>query len=429
MIFLDMAAVLCQLVLIYALFVLSGINTRIVLYRYFNPYTFFILFYLLFFIIEQFYYETDQFHFLGQEAFPFALSRDVYNQVQLKLILFLGAIVVGSIFTTPYLRNTPLAEFRRFFHLRTNAAETLILRVYLGVGVAAILYLGRELADMDSFRSALVKSTSGLVATAISFFGNFAYAVLMAQSISRRKYFTAFVLTFIFGAAILYTGARGRFLWPLLISLMIVFSVNNRIPMIKAIFSSFGLLVILSVMDPLKKALTEANASFGFSDIGTSLSLLMEKRNFDGFANFALISTTGSIPPSISYLVTGIRDVFMDTYFPKIYASGVAFGSTIPGYFYLAGGLTGLVILGVLYGVSLGLINILLRNTRERWVIYSIYFALTFYVAVGGDFMESRNKLLTAIAPGPVALLIRYLLNRNRLPARPQQDVQVKYGR
>jgi hypothetical protein len=380
-----------------------------VLYRYFNPLSFFCLFYFLFFLIEQVFYLCNGFEILGSEAFRGKDLHEIYTRTQVALVAFLCGVAVGSFpFCLPLWRTKPVDTEELL-----GASETRVGRggvwLFFAIGIAATIYLGRTLAASDdAMRSQLVKTTGGKLATALAFFGNFAAAVLVYMQARDRRYLRALAITAVFGAAVLYTGARGRFLWPVSFAVIMVFSARNMFPAKKVLAFCLAALAILAVMDPLKKALTDRDATFTGADVQTTFETFLDKRNFDGFANFALIYGRADITPDLKY-ARGIRDVFMTTYFYEVYESGVAYGSTFPGYFYLVGGLPALLALSVVFGALLGALNLALRRLRNRWLVTSYLFGIVWLAAVGGDFVESLGKLAVAVAPGPILLVVERL--------------------
>jgi hypothetical protein len=193
------------------------------------------------------------------------------------------------------------------------------------------------------------------------------------------------------------TGSRGRLLWPLAIALLLVASERGSIRWGRTLLVGAAMFVALLGLDPLIEFLRSGDSS-GFGR-AFDAARLFEKRNFDGFSNLALIVGDGSIEPDIAYLGSGARDVFMNTYFPVVYAFGVGFGTSVPGWFYLVGGVPLLCVMAALYGVVLQVINRWLAGTDDPVLVYGYLFAMTWMAAVGGNFVESVDKMVVAFAP------------------------------
>ena len=422
----HLLAIFCQLLLLGALCWTQSRRTSVLMYRYFTPAGFVTFWYVMYFIIEQLAYITNGYTMLGMEALSADKAIAVYEHTQLLLMAMLAAMTVGSALVPLPRRSLEPQEFTRTLSSGVGLWTVLMVLAFFAMGMIATVYLGRQfthLTSLGQFRSGLVKSTDGLMATVVQFFGNFAYSVLLFWLIKARRYLLAAGLIAAFFAATLYTGARGRFLWPTLIGMAAVFASSNKLPTARLAITGVLGVFALSIMDPLRKSLVDPTATFTLASPGDFVSDLLLKRNFDGFANFGLISGLGFVEPHLARLVTGARDTFMLTFFPEIYRSGVAFGSTLPGYFYVSGGVPGVLILGAIYGATLQLINLSMRSLRSAWLLFAYMYGMMWYGAVGADFVESRKKLIAAMAPGIVLGIVSLIeaLQRQagRVPPRP----------
>lgn len=401
----HLLAVLCQLLLLGALCWTQSRSTSVLMYRCFTPAGFLTFWYLMYFVIEQLAYISNGYSILGMETLPADKAVAVYEQTQLLLLAMLASMVVGSALVPLPRRTLEPEEFTQTLDKGVGPWTGLAVLAFFALGLAATIYLGQQftrLTSLGQFRSGLVKSTDGLMATVVQFLGNFAFSVLLYWLVRARRYLLVAGLVGAFFVATLYTGARGRFLWPTLIGLAMVFAGGNRLPTARLAIGGLLGVFALSIMDPLRKSLVDPTATFTIASAGDFVSDLLSKRNFDGFANFGLISGMGFIEPHLSRLLTGAREPFMMTFFPTILRSGVAFGSTLPGYFYVAGGVPGVIILGAFYGAALQLINLLLRSLRSIWLLFAYMYGMMWFCAVGADFVESRNKMLAAMAPGVI---------------------------
>jgi hypothetical protein len=417
----SIALILVQIAALAALWGSARTRSSSVFHTYFNPLCFFILFYVLFFGVEQVTYQLNGFAILGADFYATGQGLPAYAHTQVALCGMLSALLLGNWITVPLLGRANVDHSRPLFGRSENASEKLLLWLFFTVGILAAAYLGRQFAALGGFRSELVKSPGGAFATALSFWANFAYAWLLFIALRDRRYVVAAVITLIFGLAIVYTGSRGRFLWPAVIGVAMFLSYRNIFPKNRIVLVAIAVLAVLSVMDPIRKLLIDPGDN-SLPSLTGSFSSLVLTRNFDGFANFDLIYTTRLIAPSAHFLFTGVRDVFMNTFFPLVYQSGVGFGSTIPGYFYLSGGTAGLLYLGFGFGILLGLLNALLRFTTNRWLLSGYFFGVVWLTAVGGDLVESLDKMVAAMLPGLLMFVLQRSLRISRRPMLPQRE-------
>lgn len=391
--------------------------------KWFNPYCLLILFYILFFVLEQF-----SFLFTGQLIdgvyFPFGQDASAIIRTQTLLVVFVGMLVVSSVITYPLRKRGAQARIGQLFNSAPSPLETAVCAAFFVAGLAATLYLGvkfGQISQTGQFRSQLVKSADGQIATTISFFGNFAAAYFILLFVRKKQVALAVMVAVVFGAAILYTGSRGRLLWPLTITVMALFSSQNKFPALRlAAFAVVGF-VILSMMDPLRKYLMMGGTG-PFPDVGASLADIFMRRNFDGFANFNLIANSQYFDRGQIDSWGGAREAFMGAFFPSVYRSGVAFGATFPGYFYISVGAWGFWLWALIYGLFLGLLNALQRRLHSIWLMLGLWFALTWLAAVGGDLVESFEKLLATIAPAIalwITAIVNQILQRKQGLARP----------
>jgi hypothetical protein len=413
-ILIHVVAILIQLGLLGAIWASSHRRDDLVFYKFFNAQAFFCFFYFIFFLQEQIFYLFNDFRFLGSEVLSTADLEGVYGLAQTHLILFLTAILFGSFMVGLKYKPTIEQDAQNIFGKHERNIELLILIAFFLIGLAAAAYLGikfKEIQGADGLRSTLVKSTDGLIATSVSFFGNFAFAGLTYICMRDRRYLLALALLGVFGAAILFTGSRGRLLWPLVITAAMFLTYKNSFPAGRNLIFGIILLLVLVSMDPFMQSLRIPGRTFDLSTIGQSLADIFLKRNFDGFANFCVILHQDKLIPDFSLLATGIRSAFMVAYFPDIYARGVAFASTYPGYFFLGGGgLFGFVLLSFGYGALLSAINRTMRKVQSRWLFLAYMFGMTWIAAVAGDAVESIDKLVAATMPGFILFFAERIL-------------------
>ncbi|KAA5539291.1 hypothetical protein FYK55_24575 [Roseiconus nitratireducens] len=394
-----------QVLILGSIVALGAHGAKSVLVRFFNPGCWFVLFYLLWFLLPQC---ASMAH--GNALVEYIEISDqswVLTQLYLAgfcLAIFLGMLAVRVLLQVSN-RNTNVFPFRESL----SRFEYQILILFYVAGAAATLYLGRKLMQSDGFRSELVKSTSGQLLTILMYYGTFAMAVLLGRGLFERRMLQVLLAGGILGSAIFFTGARGRLLWPIAIALVYTFCRSNRVRWFRiATFAAVGLFALL-VFDPIFMSLREGLRHWSWAAVWERVDvadLYIEKRNFDGFSNFAVISTYDSIAYEPKLLLTGARDTFMHHYFPGILERGVGFGTTFPGMFWLSGGLYGLLLGGLGYGVLLGLLDFGLRRIRREPLFWSYCFAMTWLCAVGGNFQESLDKMIAVASPGFVWLVL-----------------------
>jgi hypothetical protein len=373
-------------------------------FRYFNPFGFLAMFYTLFYIIPQVMGIFTGYDIIGYPPISEDTMYQIFVQGQFFLVLFLFMIALGAAaVSVPFLRR-PRFEFEAIFPKKFSLIENSYLWACFFLGFIGLAYLAKSSFSLTGFRSELVKSVPGALATAVSFFTNFAFALITYQLVVNKRIVRATVLLIVFGGAIMLTGARGRLLWPLAITAFLIIGHRNQLNVVRSVLVAAFLVVILSILDPLRAM--ALSGKFEAIDIGGSVAKLFISRNFDGFANFSLIVDYDLIVPNITYLFEGSRDVFMYTYFYDVYTSGVAFGSTFPGWLYISGGTVGLLFLSILYGAVLAAVGVAIRKTRSPYLITSYMFMAIWFTAVGGDAVESINKMVVAGLPGLIAALL-----------------------
>lgn len=365
-----------------------------------------------YFITPQIYGATREFFILAPEATTHHRKTQVFLSTQLTFLLFFAALSTPIIFSK-FRASEPCSS--KIAQLDSTDIRILILLFIFGSG--GLLYLDFMSFSISGFRSELVKTWDGKLATSISFFANFAFAMIFSHLIVGRKFIMAIALTTAFGTMILLTGARGRFLWPLLFGVLGSFVISGKGNARAFIATSCAIFVVLLLMDPLRAALLgDRPFQFDFLD---EISAVYKRRTFDGFSNLALILHGDQISSDLGNIVTGTRVAFMEAYFPETFRAGVGFGSTIPGYFYLSGGFVGLIIGGLVLGSFFSVIQILIARTENLWLVFSYLFAASWLTAIAGNLVESLDKLIAASFPG---ILGYYLTKALRNNARTHTD-------
>lgn len=401
----SLLLLVCQAAALWAVVQISRPMTAgHVLYRYFNPLCFFALFVLMFFLMPQVYGLAHDYYMV---EFPMNSPQELkaaFLSGQQTTLLFIVVVLVGVWLVRTFYEPRSAGERPPRFPDSVRRLELVVLASFFAVGVLAHTYLSVVLRNDGGFRSVLVKSPGGMAVTVIAYFGGFAVAMLLFYAVRSKRYWLAFTLIGVYGASVVMTGARGRLLLPVAFALIMVSVYRARFSMAPLLGVAAALLSVLVVLDPLFKYFRTGNASA--FDGAFSLGALYETRNFDGFSTLALIAHQNQLEPSLDRLFTGIRLDFMQTFFPDVYANGVAFGSTIPGWFLLSGGTAGLIVFGMLYGSGLELLNRWLRAGQRHIVVGGYLFGIVWITAVQSDFVENLDKAIAQLVPALVLSLI-----------------------
>lgn len=418
--------IVVQVAMLFAWVRMSWARAHDLLTQYLNPVCWLTGFYGLWFILPQIVALFPTHHLLGFESLHPSDRLDLMLPAQLWVIAFLASVMTGYLALAPFLVFDTMqrAPTRRWLDL-DGLGLTYVLLCFIG-GIVAISLLGRELVSSEGMRSQLVKTPVGKLLTIAGFFGNFAFAFLFARLIVAKRFALALLVIGVFGTAVFLTGARGRLMWALVISTTFITLYNDRFNIRRFATLGVGLLAFLLVADAGLKAIRSGDSSAvaaSFESTGP-LAQLFLKRNFDGFSNFAFITHFDEVPRDPMILLNGGRDAFMNFYYAKIYESGVGFGVTYPGMFWLAGGPFALVAMGFLFGCLIATLSLSLTFMRDERLIWSYLFAMTWFCAIGGNFQESFDKLCTAAAPPLIWWLIDALLTYERAWRASREGVQ-----
>lgn len=393
--------ILCQLGLVLFVPLLSALRSGSFAYRWINSFHWFGLFYTLWFIVPQIYFVWSGGFLVGFEGDSQSSLLMACMKSQGILIVFLGLVVVGSQSIRTYGRKAYGEHAIEFEQLDTTW-HLLYAILCLVAGSAANLVLGKRNMELEGMRSELVKTTDGMILTAIGFLGAYGFVVLFSDSLRKRHYLLGLVILLLFAAPIFLTGSRARFLWPLVIAIIYYSCQVQRSITLMHVFA--GVLCIAAILfsDRLLKEVRGVSTSESKESATTEL---FERRNFDGFANFTMIANRYQAPARPEVLWFGARDTFMNYFFRDYYLRGVGFGATQPGAAYIGGGMLGVCLLGWLLGVLFGTLDTLVIAGRSPSLLLLYLFAMPWLCAVGGNFVESSDKMLAACFPAFCPLL------------------------
>lgn len=420
---LEAAMFLLQVGLMALLVAVSSKGARNEMERALNPAMLLVFFYTVWMLIPQIFALLPEHSVVGMESVPPTERAAATLPTQAYLSLFLAAVLIGYSIALGLKRATvlvsqppPLQPLRWHYGLAAYA-----------VGIGAFFILGRTFHELPdgTMRSALVKTTTGQLLTAISFFGSFGVAYLCAHLWLQGRRLQPLILFIVYAYLVLQLGARGRILWPLVTAILFVWGRGAHIRLMPVILMAVIALTALSLLDPLVYGLRYDD----FTRFKAALSptvmfeTLFYGRNFDGFANLMFITHNDLIPEQPGFLLGGARDAYMLTYYPGIYAMGVAFPTTIPGEFWLAGKTPLLAAMSCLYGFGLGLLHQYLRSARRESQVWLYLLLLPWVTAVGGELMESMQKIIAAGLPALVWIAAGWLV-RDRPPSPPMQALR-----
>lgn len=399
---LEKSLILLQLLSIFIFIFLTNRRTNFT-GRYFSPYHWFVFFIIFWFIVPQIIsvfppYSLVGLGFLGEDT-----RKDMIVYGQISIFLFLFSLSIAYVFFRSVLsKNVPTEQVFNASFL-TKKDLHILYWLFL-IGVLCIFKLGVTFQSIEGMRSQLVKSFEGKLLTAIAFWANFSFSVLLAYFVVKKKYYRALLLLALFSSAILLTGARGRLLWPLLISFIFLSIYYRKFPIVRISVIGFLMVSILVLLDPLMIAIREGNISDFFEYFRTRdiFSALFLKRNFDSFSNLSLNVYFDAVEHNWIRLFTGARNAFMEQYFPAIYNSGVGFGVTYPGTAFLGLGWLGIVLFGSFFGFVGGFLSLMIERKMTVIQMFSYLTLMPWLCALGGNFVENFDKMIAAIFPGVI---------------------------
>lgn len=407
---------LLQLGLMGLLMALASAGARNEMERVLNPAMLLCFFYTLWMLIPQVFVLMSGHPVIGLEHLTPNARAAATLPTQIYLSLFLTAVLIGYAAAMGLLGRPHAGPARQMPPLQPTL-WAYALPAY-AIGICAFFILGRSFHAMPdgTMRSALVKNPTGQLLMAISFFGSFGVAYLGAHLWLRGKRLLPIALFLVYGYLVLQLGARGRILWPLVTAAMFVWGQGGRVRLSKVLVLGVLALMLLSLMDPLVYGLRYND----FERLRTALSptvmfqTLFYARNFDGFANLLFITHHDLIPEQPGLLFRGARDVYMQTYFPDVYRMGVAFPTTIPGEFWLAGKVPLLAAMSLIYGFALGAMHLYLRNATSEAQVWLYLLLVPWVTAVGGELVESLQKMIAACAPALLWMAAGWLVPPRR---------------
>lgn len=416
---LELSMLLLQAGLLALLVGLSASGARNELERVLNPAMLLTFFYTLWMLIPQVFAMLPEHSVVGMESVPPGVRAAATFPTQGYLVLFLSALLVGY--------ATALGVFRDHRPAALQLSPPMQathwhygLAAY-AVGVCAFFVLGRSFHALPdgTMRSALVKNSTGQVLMTLSFFGSFGVAYLGAHLWLRGRRLLPLVLFLVYAWLVLQLGARGRILWPLVTAILFVWGQRRRVRLLPVLVFAIVALMFLSVLDPLVYGLRYDDFSRFQAALypAAMFETLFYSRNFDGFASLLFITYNDLIPADPRFLLGGSRDVYMNTYFPDVYAMGVAFPTSIPGEFWLAGKTPLLGAMSLVYGFGLGMLNQYLRGARRESQVWLYLLLVPWVTAVGGELAESVRKMIAAGAPAVIWIMASWFV-RGRRPAR-----------
>ena len=410
---LEVCMLLLQIGLLALLVGLSASGARNELERVLNPAMMLTFFYTLWMLIPQVFVLLPEHLVVGMENVPPNVRAGATFQTQCCLVLFLAAVLVG------YATAVGIASDRRpatgQLAPPMQATRWSYGLAAYALGVCAFFVLGRTFHALPdgTMRSALVKNSTGQILMTLSFFGSFGVAYLGAHLWLGGRRLLPLLLFVAYAWLVLQLGARGRILWPLVTAILFVWGQRQRVRLQPVLIFAVVALMFLSVLDPLVYGLRYDDFRRFQAALypAAMFETLFYSRNFDGFASLLFITYNDLIPPDPGLLLGGARDVYMNTYFPEVYAMGVAFPTSIPGEFWLAGKMPLLGAMSLVYGFGLGLLNQYLRGARHESQVWLYLLLVPWVTAVGGELAESVRKMIAAGAPAVIWIMAGWFVH------------------
>ena len=405
-----------QCALLGLLMALAGTGARNEMERALNPAMLLAFFYTLWMLIPQTFVLLPDHPVVGMESVSPSVRAAATFPTQCYLVLFLSAIAIGyatalglgkrdAVALAP--QPPPLQPTRWHYGLAA----------YL-LGTCAFFILGRTMQALPdgTMRSALVKNASGQILMTLSFFGSFGVAYLGAHLWLQGKRLMPLMLFLAYGYLVLQLGARGRILWPLVTAILFVWGRGTRVRLLRVVVMGVVALMVLSLLDPLVYGIRKDDYTRFIEALSPAVMFetLFYGRNFDGFANLLFITHNDLVREQPAFLLSGSRDAFMTTYFPAIYKMGVAFPTSIPGEFWLAGKTPLLGAMSLIYGFGLGMLHRYLRSANREAHVWLYLLLVPWVTAVGGELVESLQKMIAAGAPALLWIAAGWIVRTRR---------------
>lgn len=412
MLYVEFLLVVFQVGVIICTFRLNHQYESVAYKKYLGPFVWFSFFYSFWFLLPQLLSVFPPYLLVGFESEGESYRSSIVITGQFAIMIFLLGVCLGYTLYPGRAKSRILMDVNSFVEGVRRWEYFLLFGFYL-MGVLATAYLGNTFQSIEGMRSELVKSSSGQLITAISFYGNFGFSVLFAIFLLKKNYILSLVLLLIFASSILLTGARGRLLWPLVLAFSFVFVASrNKFPVFKVFLLGLSLLVVLLLLDPLMISIREGDFT-RFSDslnLAHLLESLIYRRNFDSFANLTGLVFYDEVSYEWSRFFLGARDAFMYQYYPVVYDSGVGFGVTFPGAMFLSGGYFALGMGSLLFGFFLRAYGLWFSSINNGRIFWAYLFSVPWVCGVGGNFSESFDKLIVAMSPAVVWFLLSKVL-------------------
>lgn len=409
--FLEASLLVIQLLVLLSFTIMFRRGTNFI-GTYYSPYNWFAFFIFFWFILPQILSIAPPHNIVGLAGLGEDTRKEMIKYGQAALILFIVTFSVGYfIFRNLFRYKKPTEQY--FDKNFLGKKDKKILLGMFFIGVLCTLKLGLTFQSTEGMRSQLVKSLDGKLLTATAFWGNFAFSILFAYAISNKKYLKSVILIGVFASVILLTGARGRLLWPVLISLIFLSIRAKSFPFTKIALLGLSMLTVLVLLDPIMIAIRGGRISelTQSIELDAAFSSLFIKRNFDSFSNLSLIVYFDEVSYDWVRLFSGARNAFMENYYPLVYASGVGFGVTYPGTAYLSLGWLGITLIGALFGLTCGYFSTLIEKKLSINQTFTYLVLMPWLCASGGNFVENADKMLAALFPA----LLWYILRRLKL--------------
>lgn len=379
----------------------------------FSPVVWVVLWFFVVFLVVPMILPLFDYPILGLENQSISFRFNAALHAQGYLCYFLLCFAAGFVLTSPSADRT--RSTLKFQHFPAIASPFLIVGALLGA--VALAYLLQHAGDGP--RSHLVKTLPGQLAYAFSFVLSYVVVVATVGLLRRHRYLAALALISMFGIAVLLLGGRGRALWPFVHVFVFLAIVQNRRISISLLFWFLaGFFVVLQFLDPFlwwARSQVDTSALLGRYHAALVVTQLFLARTFDGFHNFALITSIDRVPQDLfSIFRDPSHTLFMPTYFPKVIAGGVGYPATLPGELWFAGRELGLVIGGFLWGCIFGLIQRAYWAIRRESALWAYVILIPWISALHLSYFGQFAKVFAAAAAAITIFVLDWVFNRVR---------------
>jgi len=370
------------------------------------------LWFVLNFVVTQAMLPSSGYPVIGLESMPTNATITFVHKAQLVLIAFLFCVLIGCALGKAAFSQK---EAGVRYPLRGLDRHLFPLGVIFAL-VGLVAWYPLALSYVDGARSSLVKTLSGQLSYAITFFLSVGVIVILIDAFKKKRITLLVLVGVVYSVCMFALGGRGRVLWPLVqVVLFFLISRNKRIRVGFVIIIGAVFFFVLQALDPLFSVVYRQTAlSDGIATYTSSLNplQLFLKSTFGGFFNLTTIVGYDAIPHTPDFLLGGSGAAFMSTYFPQI--EGVGYPATLPGELWLSGGLLGVCVGGVIFGFLCVVLGRLYSSMRSEISVLLYVVFVPLFSNIGTGWFDSRNKSIAGVLPILVLWIFEWMRNRRK---------------